>query len=221
MYDIQFVIVLLNAVVIGTKLALENPSSGSTFLTQPINVTVDLHDEYHAFIMTNNTLNSTFILIEFGSRDSEHGRPLSIIQDPNLNFTYQIDAYEKCGIHVTLLIITFDERTRAEFLARSSSADISDNGHPVIRVRFTYYNSMISNTYSSNISYIEMTGSHPTSITPTSTLTTSPNPTSTISSPVPVPTKIPSSTTVTSIDFYVITMALSSSIYLIYLLSVL
>ena len=67
------------SVVIGTSLSLKNPNS--SFVTKPINVIKNPYDEYHAFIMANNTSLQTFIRMEFGSYDSLCGQPLIIVNN--------------------------------------------------------------------------------------------------------------------------------------------
>ena len=154
------------SVVIGTSLSLKNPKS--SFVTKPINVTINPYDEYHAFIMANNTSPGRFIHMEFGLYDSLRGQPLIIVNNKNLNFTYEILSREACDVHVTLLAITFDEVTYNEFLARASRMMVNDSGYPLIRVCFVY-----DGTHSVT-SYIELTGPSPTftstMISPTSTV---------------------------------------------------
>ena len=146
--------------VIGTRLSLKNPNS--KFVTEPINVTINPYDEYHAFIMANNTSSGRYISIEFGSSDSLRGRPLFIVTaNNNQNVTYQILSREINDVHVTLLAITFDEVTHTEFLARASRTITSDSGNQLVRVRFTY------DTYNTTETYIELARTQPLS---TSTL---------------------------------------------------
>ena len=149
--------------------------------------------------MANNTLSGSVIDVEFGSNDSKRERTLVIANSNNLNFTYQINQLELCGAHVTLLRITFDEVTCAEFQDRASKTVISDNGNPLIRVLFTYNNN------SSNISYIELNKATPTSKIPYISTTPSTTPRSDAS-------------TILRFDCYVTTITLSFSLYLLLLL---
>ena len=165
-------------------------------MTEPLNVTINRHDEYHAFIMANNTSSRTFIEIYIGSNDSMRGRPLLIVTSNDLNFTYQIRTLELCGIHVTLLTITFDERTCDEFLARASNTTTSDNGNPLIGIRFKYQNNY------STLSFIELISRPPTTST------------------IDIPSISTSVTTcdATRLDCYITTMALSFFFYFFLLL---
>ena len=214
-------------VVIGTRLSLQNSNAVTpVFVTEPINVTINPDDEYHAFIVANNTSGS-FIKTEFGSNDSKHGQTLIIATSNDLNFTYQIKQVDFVGVHMTLLTITFDEVTYTEFLARASETVVSDDGNKLIRVLFTYKNSSV-------MSYIELTPRKPTSTSSTEILTTmtiSPISTSAVTNImstkviIPTPTSnTPSISTTASrsdnlrFDCYVTTMALSFSVYLLLLL---
>lgn len=215
--------------VIGTKLSPQN--SNAVFVTEPINVTINPHDEYHAFIVANNTLPGSYITIVFGSNDSERGQTLLIANNNGLNFTYQINQVELRGVHMALLTITFDEVTCTEFLARASKTVISDDGNKLIRVLFMYNNSSV-------MSYIELNRTTPRKPISTSiieilpTTTISPISTSTLTNIHSMSTTVPSTSTIAIIsttsttsrsgslrfDCHITTMVLSFSVYLLLLL---
>ena len=218
--------------VIGTKLSLQNPNA--TFLTEPINVTINPDDEYHAFIMAYNTSPGTFIKIEFGSNDEQK---LVIASGSGIkHLKHQIktlelnesDVYGPRNVHVTLLTIIFNDVAYDDFLATGSTNMTSDNGNPLIGVRFKYQSN------NSTMSYIELISRPPTStstikILPTKTVSTQ-CPTSTVSNfpsistsqraveIVCTQTSTPTNNTATSyrLDCYVIIISLSFSVYLLF-----
>lgn len=142
------------AVVIGTapvSQSADDSCSNVTHLTKPIDVTVQLDDQYQAFATVNHTCRGHIFLIEFndgelllsGQRESEINLRVDTPQFPHTNGQH-------CCTNARLFNITFDNTTLNKLFCENNQSSIS------VRFIYRYYNDDGRVNIPSQVAYIHV-----------------------------------------------------------------